>query len=170
MRELAVTQVTPASAGELKRVLTELEPLPVPALTMKWRGRASGKVLDGRIEVKMAPAAGGKTAVTCRYRFTGPLAWLIADDEYERLRGNLQYIGAVVCHRAEQRSGSRCDGRPPPSGKASRTTARTVATDALAGPAPAEGRTADSRGVGRAPDGSPGRQQTAGASGGRGVR
>jgi hypothetical protein len=170
MRELAVTQVTPASASELKGVLTELEPLPVPVLTLRWRGRASGKVLDGRIEVEMAPAAGGGTAVTCRYRFTGPLSWLIADDEYERLRGNLQYIGAVVCHRAEQRSGARCDGRPPPSGKASRTMAGTIATDAPAGRAPAEGWTADGSAVGRAPGRSPGRRQTAGASGGRGVR
>jgi hypothetical protein len=63
MKELAA-QVAAASATELNRVLTELEPLPVPALTLTWRGRASGKVLDGRIEAELALVAGGETAVT----------------------------------------------------------------------------------------------------------
>jgi hypothetical protein len=119
MKELTVRQVTSASARELRRAVTELGPVPVPALTLRWRARANVRALDSGFAVEIAPVDGGRTALTCRYHFAGPFSFLTTKEEYERLRGNLQYIAAVICHRAEKLSGSRCDGRPPPLNKAS---------------------------------------------------
>ena len=119
MKELTVRQVTSASARELRRAVTELGPVPTPALTLRWRGRANVRALDCRFAVEIAPVDGGRTALTCRYHFAGPFSWLTSREEFEWLRGNLQYIAAVTCRRAEKLSGSRCDGRPPPLGRAS---------------------------------------------------
>lgn len=107
MKELEVRQATTAPVSELSEVLGDLRPMPMPSLTLRWRGRAKVRVLDARFSAESAPAPGGGAVLTCRYRFTGPFSWLIGRGEYEWMRGDLQYFAARVCHRAEKRSGSR---------------------------------------------------------------
>jgi hypothetical protein len=148
--KLAVTQLTTASASELRRAAADVGPLPVPTLTMRWRGRATVRVLDGQFSAEIMPAGDGRNELTCRYRFGGPFSWLVGKEDYERLRGNLQYFAALVCHRAERVSGSRYDGRPPPSRRAGRPAAAPAreAGIAAAGHAPIPPMATSGRGVG----------------------
>lgn len=114
MEELTVRQVTSAPASELRRAMEDLGSLPEPSLTLTWRGRARVRALEGKLTAEVAPDAAGRNGLACRYRFGGLFARLITRDGYDQLKGNLQYIAAVICHRAEELHAASSDGRPPP--------------------------------------------------------
>jgi hypothetical protein len=118
VRTLSVTQLTSASESDLKRAVTESGAAPVPTLTLRWRGRANVQVLNGQLSIEIVPAVDGRMGLTCQYSLHGPFSWLLGRDAKERLRGNLQYLAALICHRAEGLRGARNDGRPLPSIKA----------------------------------------------------
>lgn len=114
MNELTVRQETSAPAGELRRAMEDLGSLPEPSLTLTWRGRTRVRALEGRLTAEVAPDAAGRNGLVCRYRFGGLFARLIRRDGYDQLKGNLQYIAAAICHRAEELHAASSDGRPPP--------------------------------------------------------
>jgi hypothetical protein len=108
MKELEVRQTTTASVSEVQSVLADLRPVPMPELTVRWRGRSKVRMLHAQFSAETAPAPGGGSVVTCRYRFTGLFSRLIGREGYEWMRGDLQYFVALVCHRAEKCSHARC--------------------------------------------------------------
>ena len=104
MEELTVRQVTSAPASELRRAMEEaLGSLPEPSLTLTWRGRARVRTLEGKLSAEVAPDPAGRNGLACRYRFGGLFARLITRDGYDQLKGNLQYIAAVVFAIAPRR-------------------------------------------------------------------
>lgn len=157
MEELTLRQETTAPVGALKRAIADVGSLPAPSLRLTWRGRAGVRALDGKLTAEVALDAAGRNGVACRYRFGGLFARLITRDGHDQLKGNLQYIAAVICHRAEELHAASSDGRPPPARKAGRPSdlsangdrgtaarpapvARTVTTVGAAyGPAPRAG-------------------------------
>lgn len=120
MRTLAATQLTSAPEGDLRQAVTELGATPAPTLTLRWRGRASVRVMDVQFSIEITPAAHGLMRLTCQYSLQGPFSWLLGRDSDGRLRGNLQYLAALICQRAEGLSGARYDGRHPPFAKTER--------------------------------------------------
>lgn len=112
---LTMTQATSASAGELRQAMYGLGRPPAPSLTLTWRGRAGVRVLDGAFTSEVVTGEAGRSVLTCRYRVGGPFARPICRDARQQLRGNLQYIAAAICHRAEELHAASSDGRPPPA-------------------------------------------------------
>jgi hypothetical protein len=112
MKQLEVSQATTASVSEVQSVLADLRPVPMPALTLRWRGRSKVRMLHAQFSAETAPATGGGSVLTCRYRLTGLFSRLIGTEGYAWMRGDLQYFVALVCHRAEKCSGPRrAEGR-----------------------------------------------------------
>jgi hypothetical protein len=118
VKELEVRQATTASVSEVQAVLADLRPVPMPSLTLGWRGRSKVRMLHAQFSAETEPAPGGGSVLTCRYRFTGLFSRLIGSEGYEWMRGDLQYFVALVCHRAEKCSGTKRAGiRFPPREK-----------------------------------------------------